>query len=102
METARLAQPFVGGKPSPESSALYGTWNAGNFGWGGDRVENILWRIENGELDGVNPRVIVLMAGTNDVGSQMPATGADAAVARISDDIRVLLAAVRARAPAVT
>ena len=35
-------------------------WNAGDFGWGADRVENILWRIENGELDGVNPKVIVL------------------------------------------
>src|SRR4029453_7063411 len=34
-------------------------WNAGNFGWGGDRIENILWRLENGELDGVNPRGIV-------------------------------------------
>jgi crotonobetainyl-CoA:carnitine CoA-transferase CaiB-like acyl-CoA transferase len=32
VETARLAQPFVGGKPSPESSALYGTWNAGKLG----------------------------------------------------------------------
>src|SRR5579871_5961325 len=39
-------------------------WNAGNFGWGADRIENILWRLENGELDGVNPKVIVLLAGT--------------------------------------
>src|SRR5204863_9657151 len=30
-------------------------WNAADFGWGADRVENILWRLENGELDGVNP-----------------------------------------------
>jgi lysophospholipase L1-like esterase len=42
-------------------------WNAADFGWGADRVENILWRIENGELDGVNPKVIVLLAGTNDL-----------------------------------
>jgi lysophospholipase L1-like esterase len=40
-------------------------WNAADFGWGADRVENILWRLENGELDGVNPKVIVLLAGTN-------------------------------------
>ena len=43
-------------------------WNAANFGWGADRTQNILWRLENGELDGVNPKVIVMLAGTNNVG----------------------------------
>ena len=47
---------------------FYG-WNAADFGWGADRIENILWRLENGELDGVNPKVIVLLAGTNNVGN---------------------------------
>ncbi|MFJ3212672.1 CaiB/BaiF CoA-transferase family protein [Streptomyces flaveolus] len=32
IETARFMQPFVGGEPTPESSALYGTWNAGKYG----------------------------------------------------------------------
>src|SRR3546814_14525774 len=45
-------------------------WNAGNFGWGADRTQNILWRLENGELDGVNPQVIVLLAGTNNIGRE--------------------------------
>src|SRR6266496_381408 len=30
-------------------------WNAADFGWGADRTQNILWRLENGELDAVNP-----------------------------------------------
>ena len=44
-------------------------WNAANFGWGADRIENILWRVENGELDGVNPQIIVVLAGINNVGT---------------------------------
>ena len=45
-------------------------WNAANFGWGADRIENILWRLQNGELDGVNPKVIVVLAGINNVGTE--------------------------------
>jgi len=44
-------------------------WNAADFGWGADKTQNILWRLDNGELDGVNPKVIVLLAGTNNVGN---------------------------------
>jgi len=77
-------------------------WNPGNFGWGADRIANILWRIENGELDGVKPRVIVLMAGTNDVGNQLPPEGAEAAAERIAADLGDLLHAVRLRAPQAT
>ncbi len=45
-------------------------WNAANFGWGADRIQNMLWRIQNGELDGVKPKVIVILAGTNNVGNK--------------------------------
>src|SRR5438105_9709391 len=44
-------------------------WNAANFGWRADQIENILWRVENGELDGVNPKIIVVLAGINNVGT---------------------------------
>src|SRR3954454_24793925 len=30
-------------------------WNAANYGWGADSIQNILWRMQNGELDGVHP-----------------------------------------------
>jgi lysophospholipase L1-like esterase len=83
-------------------NANFHGWNAGNFGWGGDRIANILWRIQNGELDGVNPRVIVLMAGTNDVGNQLPPEGVEPAAARIAAGIETLVRAVRAKAPDAT
>jgi hypothetical protein len=40
-------------------------WNAANYGWGGDTIQNVLWRPQNGELKEVHPKVIVLLAGTN-------------------------------------
>ena len=47
-------------------------WNAADFGWGADLTQNILWRLDNGELDGVNPKIVVLLAGTNNVGNAAP------------------------------
>jgi lysophospholipase L1-like esterase len=47
----------------------YGHRRAANFGIGGDRTQHVLWRIENGELDPIAPKVVVLMLGTNNSGS---------------------------------
>jgi lysophospholipase L1-like esterase len=43
--------------------------NAANFGISGDRTQHVLWRIDNGELDGFQAKVIVLMLGTNNLSS---------------------------------
>jgi lysophospholipase L1-like esterase len=79
-------------------------WNAGNFGWGGDTVQNILWRLENGELDGVHPKVIVLMAGTNNVGNVPPAgaVDSDAKVDEVTQGIGAILEVMRRKAPEAT
>jgi len=74
-------------------------WNAANFGWGGDRIENILWRLENGELDGVNPKVIVVLAGINNVGT---GRGDEKKVDDITAGLRQLLRVCQARAPNAT
>jgi lysophospholipase L1-like esterase len=74
-------------------------WNAANFGWGADGIQNILWRLENGELDGVNPKVIVILAGTNNVGAQ---GGGDANVADISRGIKAILDICQRKAPEAT
>jgi lysophospholipase L1-like esterase len=44
--------------------------HAANFGIGWDRIQNLLWRVENGELDGLSPKVVVLLIGTNNCGNE--------------------------------
>tara|TARA_R110000850_G_scaffold42454_35_gene109002 strand:+ start:263 stop:1015 length:753 start_codon:yes stop_codon:yes gene_type:complete len=41
-----------------------------NFGIGGDRTEHVLWRLQNGNYDGLDPKLTVLMIGTNNTGHQ--------------------------------
>jgi lysophospholipase L1-like esterase len=77
-------------------------WNAADFGWGGDTTQNILWRLNNGELDGVNPKVVVLLAGTNNVGNTMPLEGDDAKVADITRGLQAILRVIETKAPGAT
>jgi lysophospholipase L1-like esterase len=74
-------------------------WNAADFGWGADGIENILWRLENGELDGVNPKIIVLLAGINNVGTR---PGDDAKVEDITRGVKAVLNVCQKKAPDAT
>jgi lysophospholipase L1-like esterase len=74
-------------------------WNAADFGWGADRVENILWRLENGELDGVDPKVIVLLAGTNNVGSAVPPEGVERTAANVTKGLAAVVRVMQSKAP---
>ncbi len=77
-------------------------WNAGNFGWGADHVQNILWRLDQGELTGVQPKVVVIMAGTNNVGAR-PAPGNEPEIAAdIAGGIEAILQRVGKLAPRAT
>ena len=71
----------------------YGKWQPANFGIGGDQTQHVIWRIENGELDGIRPKVAVLMLGTNNTRTH------DAA--EIAAANRKIVGMIRAKIPGV-
>ncbi|HEY9105747.1 MAG TPA: GDSL-type esterase/lipase family protein [Roseateles sp.] len=59
------------------------------LGFGGDRTENVLWRLQHGEIDGLAPKAVVLMIGTNNTGHRAEAPETTAAgIKRLLDEIR--------------
>jgi beta-glucosidase len=71
----------------------FGRFHPCNAGIVYDQIQHLLWRVQNGELDGIHPRVIVLEVGTNNlgIGHDDPKT--------IAAGIRHLIAVIQARQP---
>lgn len=67
----------------------YGSLNAANFGIGGDTTQNVLWRIANGEVEGLAPKVVVVLIGTNNFGlNGDPVEGVAKGVAAVVASLR--------------
>ena len=56
------------GKAPAVWEKYFAKYQPANFGVGGDQTQHVIWRIEDGELDGIKPKVVVLMIGTNNSG----------------------------------
>lgn len=74
----------------------YARYDALDLGFGGDRTENVLWRLQNGAVDGLVPKVAVLMIGTNNTGlrGDFPASTV-AGIRRNLDELRQRLPRTR-------
>ncbi|MDX1640475.1 MAG: platelet-activating factor acetylhydrolase IB subunit [Balneolaceae bacterium] len=67
----------------------YADYGGYNIGFSGDRTENVLWRFEHGELDGIHPELAILMIGTNNTGHrQDPAACTAKGIEMILDEIK--------------
>ncbi len=71
----------------------YAHRNAVNLGIGGDRTQHVLWRLENGNLQGLKPKAVVLMIGTNN------SNGEDNTVEQIADGVAAIVSRLRTALP---
>jgi beta-glucosidase len=71
----------------------YGNRKAMNAGISGDRTQHVLWRLDNGNIDGIHPKFVVMMIGTNNSGAR------DNTAEEIADGIKAIVAKLREKLP---
>lgn len=93
------------GKGKATWEKFYAKRNAANFGIGGDRTEHVLWRLDNGNFDGLKPKLIVLMIGTNNTGhvgrAQKELNGAiyASSAEQTAEGVKAIIGKLQAKAP---
>ena len=96
------ALQYADGKPrvpnGPKSwDSLFAKHQVLNLGFGWDRTQNVLWRLDHGELDGLHPRLVVIDIGTNNTSQTNNARMNTAA--EIVEGIRAVCLRVRSKIP---
>lgn len=86
-----------GGVAADVWEAAFGDRVVLNLGFGWDRTQNVLWRLDNGELDGPKPKTIVLLIGTNNLTGTSNAR--ENTPAEIRDGILAILDRLRTKTP---
>ncbi len=71
----------------------YNLRKAMNLGIGGDRTQHVLWRLNNGNIDGISPKAAVLMIGTNN------SNGTDNTANEIADGITAIVNVLGSKLP---
>ena len=77
----------------------YAPLHAANFGISGDRTQHLLWRLQHGEIDGISPKVVVLMIGNNNAGLNPDKVTLRNTAPEIIEGIRAVVAEIRKRLP---
>ncbi len=77
--------------PRPVWQAFYGSRDAVDLGFGWDRTENVLWRLEQGEIDDMPLEAVSLMIGTNNIGLNTPE--------QIRDGVQAIIDRIRRQKP---
>ncbi len=77
---------------------FYAPRQALNLGIGGDRTQHVLWRLEHGELDGLKPKVVVLMLGTNNTGKEKDGSPRNSTT-EVIEGVKAVVKSIRAKVP---
>jgi lysophospholipase L1-like esterase len=95
---------FWGGEPAgPRKNGpkawddAFGTKRVLNLGFGWDRTQNVLWRLDNGEFDGLHPKYVVINIGTNNFSGTRNAH--ESTPAEVADAIKAICARINAKSP---
>ena len=93
----RNDDPKKGGKKIWEAN--FAPLRAANFGISADRTQHVLWRLEHGELDGIKPKVVVLMIGTNNTGLERDKITPRNTTAEVIEGVGTVVKTLRTKLP---
>ncbi len=99
--TAGFPNAYVKRETNGKSELVYffsyywGRFQVADFGIGGDMTQNVIWRLEQGTLDGLNPKLVVLLIGTNNGSDGVPY-----AIQDVADGVAAIIRILRAKLPA--
>ncbi|OHB53584.1 MAG: hypothetical protein A2Y12_17805 [Planctomycetes bacterium GWF2_42_9] len=80
------------GAGKPVWDQYYANRNVVNMGFSGDKTEHVIWRLQNGEIENINPKLAIIMIGTNN-------SGGDYTSEEIADGVKAIVCQVRTKLP---